>query len=250
MSQKNHVKVDGRLLQTNKKYSQLKLKQKERISQWMYQETKNYCQKYQTFPEDKHLDQIVGGVYERIEAAGIWIPYGEVRKHYKKVRRKLFSRYRNEVRGKPHHIQKACFMNMCMILDSQGNVLALDKENGRYTGTTFPGGHVEPGETFQDSVIREVREETGLEIQEPALCGVYHWKELNFHNVLFLYKAEKFTGTLKSSKEGKVYWIPVEEFEKKELAKGMEYVLEIMKGERMGEYFMHMQEDEYTGGIL
>ena len=41
-----------------------------------------------------------------------------------------------------------------------------------------------------------------------------------------------------------------EEFEKKELAKGMEYVLEIMKGERMGEYFMHMQEDEYTGGIL
>ena len=33
---KNHEWVDGKLLQTNKKYSQLKLKQKEKIHEWMY----------------------------------------------------------------------------------------------------------------------------------------------------------------------------------------------------------------------
>ena len=37
MSRKNHKMIDGRLLQTNKKYSQLKMKQKEKIAEWMFQ---------------------------------------------------------------------------------------------------------------------------------------------------------------------------------------------------------------------
>ena len=49
--------------------------------------------------------------------------------------------------------------------------------------------------------------------------------------MITLYKAEKFTGTLTSSEEGKVYWIPVEELKSKELATGMEYVLQIMESE-------------------
>jgi len=60
-------------------------------------------------------------------------------------------------------------MNMCMIQDDKGNVLALDKVNDSYTGTTFPGGHVEANEIFQKSMIREVWEETGLTI-EVVLC--------------------------------------------------------------------------------
>lgn len=62
-------------------------------------------------------------------------------------------------------------MNMCMILDGEGNVLALDKVNDSYTGATFPGGHVEKNELFSKSMIREVREETGLTIEMPKLCG-------------------------------------------------------------------------------
>ena len=38
MSQKNHEITDGRLVQTDKKYSHLKLKQKEKIAEWMFQE--------------------------------------------------------------------------------------------------------------------------------------------------------------------------------------------------------------------
>lgn len=41
-------------------------------------------------------------------------------------------------------------MNMCMILDGEGNVLALDKVNDSYTGATFPGGHVEKNELFSN----------------------------------------------------------------------------------------------------
>ena len=56
-----------------------------------------------------------------------------------------------------------------------------------YTGTTFPGGHVEQNEIFQKSMIREVLEETGLTIETPKLCGLYHWHKGGVHYVITLY---------------------------------------------------------------
>ena len=125
-------------------------------------------------------------------------------------------------------IEKAVFMNMCMVYDDKGNVLALDKVSKSYTGTTFPGGHVESGETFQESVIREIREETGLTIRNPKLTGIYHWMEGDVRNVGLLYKTNEFEGELISSEEGQVYWIAGEEFLKKPLAAGMEQVWQMM----------------------
>ena len=120
---------------------------------------------------------------------------------------------------------------MCMIQDGRGNVLALDKVNDSYTGTTFPGGHVEPGELFFQSMIREVWEETGLTIENPEFRGLYHWHKDGVHHVITLYRAYTFCGELESSEEGRVYWISLEELKAKKLASGMEYVLEMMESE-------------------
>lgn len=49
MLRKNHKMIDGRLLQTNKKYSQLKIKQKEKIAEWMFQATRDYYMKNALF---------------------------------------------------------------------------------------------------------------------------------------------------------------------------------------------------------
>ena len=68
--------------------------------------------------------------------------------------------------------EPAIFTNMCMICDGHGNILVQDRRNPDWPGITFPGGHVEPGESFAASVIREVFEETGLTIENPVLCGV------------------------------------------------------------------------------
>ena len=112
-------------------------------------------------------------------------------------------------------LEKVRFMNMCMIQDGRGNVLALDKVNDSYTGTTFPGGHVEPGELFFQSMIREVWEETGLTIENPEFRGLYHWHKDGVHHVITLYRTYTFCGELESSEEGRVYWISLEELKTK-----------------------------------
>ena len=66
--------------------------------------------------------------------------------------------------------------NMCML--RQGDqVLVQDRNAPNWPGITFPGGHIEPGESFTDAVIREVQEETGLHIRSPQLCGIKGWCE-------------------------------------------------------------------------
>ena len=239
---KNHKIIDGQLLQTNKKYSYLKLKQKEKISAWMYQETRKYYEATGRYPIQHHDDEVVDAIYRRIEKAGIWVPYNEVAKHYHGKRTKITRRIRREEATKEHKPDSVIFMNMCMVCDGN-QVLALDKVGKNYSGTTFPGGHVEPNEMFADSVIREIYEETGLTIKKPVLRGIYHWYRDGIHNVGLLYRTSTFEGELQSSEEGSVYWISRAEYEKKELATGMHRVLQIMDSDEFTECFMDVKED-------
>ncbi len=64
--------------------------------------------------------------------------------------------------------------------------------------------------------------------------------------IIFMHK---FTGELKSSEEGRVYWIPLEELKTRELATGMEYVLQILESEQVGECYMHLEADGYVGDL-
>lgn len=69
--------------------------------------------------------------------------------------------------------EQAIFTNMCMIENEKGQILIQDRQKANWPGVTFPGGHVEKGESFCASVIREVKEETGLVISNPVLCGIF-----------------------------------------------------------------------------
>ena len=128
--------------------------------------------------------------------------------------------------------------NMVMIEDGKGNVLVQDRENTNWNGVVFPGGHIELHESFVQSAIREVKEETGLDIKNLVLCGTKQFMiNANCRYIVFLYKTKSFSGTLHDSKEGKVRWVPLESIKNYKLASGFEDMLDIFKGNTYNELF-------------
>ena len=132
--------------------------------------------------------------------------------------------------------------NMCMVTDREGRVLVqerLPKPTNPWSGLTFPGGHVEPGETVIASVIREVREETGLTVSDLISAGYIQWynpvKQSNYF--VFLFKTSRFTGELKSSKEGKVSWMTLPEMLAGHLAPNMKKYLAVFQDESIPQAF-------------
>lgn len=118
--------------------------------------------------------------------------------------------------------------NMCMIYDDNGNVLVEAKAVGEKQGLIFPGGHVESHESVVDSVIREIKEETGLTISELEFCGIKDWIEHDGSRyIVFLYKTNKYEGNIQSSTEGEVFWMPLEKLKKKETLWHLNMMLDI-----------------------
>lgn len=112
---------------------------------------------------------------------------------------------------------KTVLMNMVKIYNKDtGEVLVLDKvKKYGWEGLTFPGGKVEPYESFEDSVIREAKEETNLDIKNPKLIGIITWITDESKDVGLIYETSDFDGELiEENREGKLSWMDYEDFKK------------------------------------
>ena len=148
-------------------------------------------------------------------------------------------------------VEEVELTNMCMICDGKGNVLVQDKKNNPYwSGWNFPGGHVEPGEYVTPSVIREMQEETGLLIENPKLCGIkeFHKSKDGKRYIVFLYVANRYSGELKPSNEGDVFWYPLSELRASgKLIDGFEEMLNVFKDDNISEvYYQRIGDDLKT----
>lgn len=142
--------------------------------------------------------------------------------------------------------EKIELTNMCMIYDNNGNVVVQDKINQSWGGITFPGGHIEKQESFVDSVIREVKEETGLIIKNPKLCGIKWWEvKRNKRYVVLLFKANEYFGTLKSSNEGKVFWTKLETLKTLNLAESFDKIIDVFCEDNVQEYIQRKDHDKW-----
>ena len=128
---------------------------------------------------------------------------------------------------------------MCMLCDGQGRLL-MQQQKPSWPGLAFPGGHVEPGESFTGAVVREMREETGLTILDPQLCGIKQFQadERTRYVVLF-YRASRFTGTLTPSAEGEVFWLPRDELAHYPLAEDFLDMLRVYESDLLNEFYYH-----------
>lgn len=146
--------------------------------------------------------------------------------------------------------EQAIFVNMCMITDGK-KVLVIDRQKPDWPGVTFPGGHVEKHESFVASVIREVYEETGLTIENPVLCGTKQFQTGNdARYVVLFYKTCCFSGELKSSDEGEVFWIERKDLCSYPLSPDMQAMVQVMENDDLSEFYYYKENGGWKYKLL
>ena len=147
--------------------------------------------------------------------------------------------------------EQVILTNLCMVYDREGNILVQDRKDPDWPGVTFPGGHVEPGESFVEAVIREVREETGLTIENPRLCGTKQFQtEHGERYVVLFYKTDCFSGELRSSEEGEVFWIPRESLEQYRLPADFMDMVRIFESDNLSEFYYYTEDSRWKYRLL
>ena len=104
---------------------------------------------------------------------------------------------------------------------------------------------MEPGESFVDAVIREMREETGLTIRHPKLAGVKQFPTEDGRYV----KATEWSGTLTSSEEGGMQWVEYSRIPSMKTVDDLEEMLHMMNTPELTEFQYLIRDGEWIVSI-
>ena len=133
---------------------------------------------------------------------------------------------------------------LCLIQDGN-RILLQNRVKEDWKGYTFPGGHVEPGESFVDAVVREMKEETGLDIIRPQLVGIKQFPIENGRYIVLLFKAVEFSGNVVSSDEGEMEWIDMEKLSEVNVVEDFYDLMKVLNDSDLNEFQYTVEGDEW-----
>ena len=118
---------------------------------------------------------------------------------------------------------------------------------GKWIGV---GGHTENQESPEECLLREVKEETGLDIYSPQLCGIKDWVENECRYVVLFYKTNRFDGVLQSSNEGEVWWAEMDQLTSLKLSLDMQDMIRVFVEDGLSEFFYRQDGDQWVYDCL
>lgn len=133
---------------------------------------------------------------------------------------------------------------LCLV-EKDNKFLLQNRIKDDWRGFAMPGGHIEPGESIIDAVVREMKEETGLTILNPKLCGVKQFPIENVRYIVFLFTVSEFEGELISSEEGEVYWIDKSDIPNLNAVEDLQEMLDVMLNDNLTEFQYVIEDDEW-----
>lgn len=107
-----------------------------------------------------------------------------------------------------------------------------DVHKGKWNGL---GGKIEPGESPEDAVCREVKEESNFDLYQPQFKGHITFPNFkdNFNWYIYLFEGIEFSGVMRDSSEGKLQWIEDNKIHDLNLWKGDYLFFNWMKREKI-----------------
>ena len=135
--------------------------------------------------------------------------------------------------------------NMIMVQNPENNQVLVQKRVKYWCGITFPGGHLENGESLYDSAVREVKEETGLTVKNLKHCGMVHWYNNLTQDRYFVhfYKTNEYSGELiDKTDEGEVFFTSIEDLKNMTLSPNFDKYLPMFLGDDYSEIYCEWNE--------
>jgi mutator protein MutT len=123
------------------------------------------------------------------------------------------------------------------VIERDGKILITRRKKGGPFGQLweFPGGKVEPGESCEECLKRELREELGIEARVgPYLCSSKHdYGHLKVE--LLAYRIENYSGTMRLTDHDEARWVTPEELHRFEFPEADRPILEKLQEEGRGQ---------------
>ena len=142
---------------------------------------------------------------------------------------------------------KFTLTNMVMIQDSNTGKVLVQNRIKKYPGIAFPGGKVDRSESIYDSAIREVKEETGYDVDNLVSCGFIYWDSITGDKYFtYFYKTSHYSGVnIGETDEGKVFWVDPTDLANMNLAPNMDKYMKMFFGNYSECHCKCLDNDEY-----